>query len=106
MLTINDEIGGEEPRSKHGYLVECVTSATSILAMFDLFCRTFGAEHCDLPIVYSVYISATIFLLQVQAAPDDHSALRRLEFCVQALAQVEPFSPSKSVLIEPFVAQL
>lgn len=95
MLTMNNGRGREEPRSKHSYLVECATSATSIIAMFDLFCRTFGRDHCPLPIVYSVYISASIFLLQVQAAPEDQSSLRRLEFCIQSLTRLEVFSPSK-----------
>lgn len=95
MLTMSDGANAQDQHSRHAYLVECVTSATAIIAMFDLFCRTFGLDHCVLPIVYSLYISASIFLMQVQAAPEDQSALRRLEFSVQALNQVEALSPSK-----------
>jgi hypothetical protein len=95
MLTTSDVSHEQDQQSRHSYLVECVTSATAIIAMFDLFCRTFGPDHCVLPIVYSVYISASIFLLQVQAAPEDQSALRRLEFSIQALNQVEALSPSE-----------
>lgn len=95
MLTASDVFDGQDQHSRHGYLVECVTSATAIIAMFDLYCRTFGLDHCVLPIVYSVYISASIFLMQVQAAPEDQSALRRLEFSIQALNQVEAANPSK-----------
>jgi hypothetical protein len=95
MLTKNIGVNNQDQHSRHAYLVECVTSATAIIAMFDLFCRTFGFDHCVLPIVYSVYISASIFLIQVQAAPEDQSALRRLEFSIQALNQVEALSPSE-----------
>jgi hypothetical protein len=98
MVAMNSETNGQDQHSRHAYLVECVTSATAIIAMFDLFCRTFGLDHCVLPIVYSVYISASIFLMQVQAAPEDQSALRRLEFSIQALNQVEVLSPSMSWL--------
>lgn len=95
MLTKGTGTSDQDQHSRHAYLVECVTSATAIIAMFDLFCRTFGLDRCVLPIVYSVYISASIFLMQVQAAPEDQSALRRLEFSTQALNQVEALSPSE-----------
>ncbi|KAK0391863.1 hypothetical protein NLU13_1362 [Sarocladium strictum] len=93
MLTANDGAVAQDQHSRHAYLVECATSATAIIAMFDLFCHTFGPDHCVLPIVYSVYISASIFLMQVQAAPEDRSALRRLEFSIQCLNRVEAMSP-------------
>ncbi|KAH8128027.1 hypothetical protein FP744_10001046 [Trichoderma asperellum] len=75
------------------YLVECVTSATAIIAIFDLFCRTFTMNYCVLSLAYSLYIASSIFLLQVQAAPDDAQALGRLNYCIQALKQVKTFSP-------------
>lgn len=77
------------------YLVECVTSATAIIAIFDLFCRTFTMNYCVLSLAYSLYIASSIFLLQVQAAPDDAQALGRLNYCIQALKQVKTFSPGK-----------
>ncbi|KAH0489204.1 hypothetical protein TgHK011_009645 [Trichoderma gracile] len=79
--------------SNQRYLVECVSSATAIIAIFDLFCRTFTMNYCVLSLAYSVYIASSIFLLQVQAAPDDAQALGRLSYCMQALKQVKTFSP-------------
>lgn len=77
------------------HLLECVTSATSIIATFDLFCRTFGQSHCVLSVNYTVYIAASIFLLQVQASANDQQALRRLEFCIHALGRAKKVNPSK-----------
>ncbi|KAK5992564.1 Nitrogen assimilation transcription factor nit-4-like protein [Cladobotryum mycophilum] len=54
------------------YLVECVTSATSIIAIFD----------------FRIYISASSAGL-----PQDQQAMRRLKFCIEALGQVKTFSP-------------
>ncbi|KAM0515433.1 hypothetical protein ACHAPE_005958 [Trichoderma viride] len=50
-------------------------------------------NYCVLSLAYSLYIASSIFLLQVQAAPDDAQALRRLSYCIQALKQVKTFSP-------------
>jgi hypothetical protein len=83
-------------RPTHQYLVECVASATSTIAIFDLYRRTFGMDYCVLSQSYSVYIAATVFLLQVQAAPDDQQALRRLNYCIQVLDHVKKISPSKT----------
>jgi hypothetical protein len=80
-------------RPTHQYLVECVASATSTIAIFDLYRRTFGMDYCVLSQSYSVYIAATVFLLQVQAAPDDQQALRRLNYCIQVLDHVKKISP-------------
>lgn len=82
------------------YLIECITSASSIISIFDLFCRTFGIRYCVLSLSYSVYIATSIFLLQVQSNPDDSQALRRLEYCVRTLAQVQRINPGKSYLRE------
>ncbi|KAL7791740.1 fungal-specific transcription factor domain-containing protein [Trichoderma afarasin] len=83
----------DDVASHKRYLVECVTSATAIIAIFDLFCRTFTMNYCVLSLAYSVYIASSIFLLQVQAAPDDGQALERLNYCIEALKQVRTFSP-------------
>ncbi|KAM0551809.1 hypothetical protein ACHAPJ_008380 [Fusarium lateritium] len=83
----------EGPHPMQNHLVECVTSATSIIAIFDLFCRTFTINHCVLSLSYSVYIAATIFLLQVQATPEDQQAVRKLNFCVRALYQAKSVNP-------------
>lgn len=81
------------------HLLECMSSATSIIAIFDLFCRTFGDDYCILSLSYSVYIAASIFLLQVQAVGSgiqDEITLRRLEFCVGALRGVRGINAGES----------
>jgi hypothetical protein len=93
MLTRQHKPGSDGQYPAHTQLVGCVTSATAIIAIFDLFCRTFSTNYCILSLAYCVYIAASIFLLQIQAAPDDIQALRRLEFCMQGLQQVGSFSP-------------
>lgn len=93
MLTRRLNLEEEGLRPMQSYLVECVTSGTAIIAIFDLFCRTFTINHCVLSLSYSVYIAATIFLLQVQAAPEDQQALRKLNFCIHALHQAKFVNP-------------
>lgn len=85
--------GGMSP-FRH-YLVECVTSATAIITIFDLFCRTFTMNYCVLSVAYSVYIAASIFLLQVQANPGEQQAMRKLNYCIQCLDQVKNISPGE-----------
>ncbi|GJC87480.1 nitrogen assimilation transcription factor nit-4 [Colletotrichum liriopes] len=84
---------GENLQPVQRYLGECVTSATGIIAIFDLFCRSFGISHCVLSLSYSVYIAASIFLLQVQSSVEDTQALRRLEYCARILASVKRINP-------------
>lgn len=93
MLTRQQKPGSDGQYPTHAHLVACVTSATAIIAIFDLFCRTFSTNYCILSLAYCVYIAASIFLLQVQADAHDIQALRRLEFCIQGLQQVGSFSP-------------
>ncbi|KAL5388185.1 hypothetical protein DPSP01_003174 [Paraphaeosphaeria sporulosa] len=75
-------------------LVQCMSSATSIITLFNLYTRTFGDGHVVLSLAYSVYTAASIFLLEVQAlgqaAP---STLERLAFCVGALDRLRVTSP-------------
>ncbi|CAG9939801.1 unnamed protein product [Clonostachys rosea f. rosea IK726] len=85
------ESGPLEPNPNH--LRECVSSATAIIAIFDLYYRTFGESHCTISVAYCVYIASSIFLLQVQATPSDHQAARRLEFCALALASASRINP-------------
>lgn len=94
VLTRGNKTESEEASPIHNYLVQCVTSATSIIAIFNLFCKTFSTNYCVLSLSYSVYIAATIYLLQVQAYPDDHQALQRLDFCIRGLTEVKKYSPS------------
>ncbi|KAM5355281.1 hypothetical protein ACJ41O_001927 [Fusarium nematophilum] len=95
MLSWQVQPGDDGPHPMQNHLVECVTSATSIIAIFDLFCRTFTINHCVLSLSYSVYIAATIFLLQVQASPEDQQAVRKLNFCIHALHQAKFVNPGK-----------
>ncbi|KAL4788578.1 fungal-specific transcription factor domain-containing protein [Aspergillus varians] len=77
-----------EPYDK-SHLVHCMTSATAILSIFDMYRRTFGDSHVVLSAAYSVYTAASIFLLEIQAlkyaAP---GTLDKLKFCVFALERV------------------
>lgn len=85
----------QRPDASH--LVECVSSATTIIAIFDLYCRTFGVDYCILSLSYSVYTAASIFLLQIQAATSrDDEALERLKFCIIALEKVKISNPGNS----------
>jgi len=77
------------------WLVECISSASSIISIFDLFCRTFGIRFCNLSLSYSVYIATSIFLLQAQTNSGDATALRRLEYCVRTLVQLQRIDPCK-----------
>ncbi|EAW07229.1 putative C6 transcription factor [Aspergillus clavatus NRRL 1] len=82
-----------EPYDK-SHLVQCMTSATAILSLFDLFRRTFGDTHVVLSLAYSVYTAASIFLLEIQAlkyaAP---GTLDKLKFCIFALERVKVSNP-------------
>ncbi|KAH8726071.1 fungal-specific transcription factor domain-containing protein [Phaeosphaeriaceae sp. PMI808] len=80
--------------AEHNPLIQCISSATSIIALFDLYSRTFGEGHVVLSLAYSVYMAASIFLLEVQAvghaAP---STLQRLHLCVRTLDRLRHTSP-------------
>jgi hypothetical protein len=82
-------------RPDPSHLVECISSATAIITIFDLFRRTFGESYCVLSLSYSVYTAASIFLLQIQASTyQDDQTLRRLQFCTGVLERVKIFNPS------------
>ncbi|GAB1208644.1 hypothetical protein APSETT445_007395 [Aspergillus pseudonomiae] len=80
------------------HLVQCMTSATAILSLFDLYRRTFGDAHVVLSLSYSVYTAASIFLLEIQAlkyaAP---GTLDKLKFCIFALERVKVSNPGMFV---------
>jgi len=99
MLTGRGQREVEGDSSIQRYLVESVTSATSIITIFDLFCRTFTMNFCVLSLAYCVYIASSIFLLQVQATPNDHQAMRKLTYCVQCLQQVRQISPGMAIYL-------
>jgi hypothetical protein len=93
-----------EPRfaavlAEHSPLIQCVSSATSIVALFELYNRTFGEGHVVLALAYSVYTAASIFLLEVQAV--GHAAantLERLSLCVGTLERLRSTSPGTCII--------
>ena len=88
--------GQRRPDPSH--LVECISSATAIITIFDLFRRTFGEGYCVLSLSYSVYTAASIFLLQLQASTyQDDQTLRRMKFCTGVLERVKIFNPGTEI---------
>lgn len=73
---------------------ECLSSASSTIAIFDLYCRTFGYSRVVLSLAYSVYTAASIFLLQIQASSErEEYTFESMRFCIQALDRVKESSP-------------
>ncbi|KAB8071983.1 fungal-specific transcription factor domain-containing protein [Aspergillus leporis] len=89
------------------HLVQCMSSATAILSLFDLYRRTFGDSHVVLSISYSVYTAASIFLLEIQAlkyaAP---GTLDKLKFCIFALERVKVSNPVISTALSLIYQEL
>ena len=80
----------------HNPLIHCVSSATSIIALFDLYKHTFGEGHVILSLAYSVYTAASIFLLELQAIGNSApSTMERLDFCIGALKRLRNTNPGK-----------
>ncbi|KAG2421011.1 hypothetical protein HFD88_000627 [Aspergillus terreus] len=76
------------------HLVQCMTSATAILSIFDLYRRTFGDSHVVLSVAYGIYTAASIFLLEIQALKYAAAGtLDKLKFCIYALERVKVSSP-------------
>jgi hypothetical protein len=90
---------GREPHlgaaaGEHNPLIQCISSANSIVALFELYNRTFGEGHVVLALAYSMYTATSIFLLEVQAV--GHAAantLERLSLCVATLERLRKTSP-------------
>jgi hypothetical protein len=88
-------------------LVQCMTSATAILMLFDLYRRTFGDSHVVLSLAYSVYTAASIFLLEIQALKfADPVTINKLKFCVVSLERVKAVNPGKSPISLRFLSPL
>lgn len=86
------EVDGGTPDPTH--FKECLGSASSTIAIFDLYCRTFGYSRVVLSLAYSVYTAASIFLLQIQASSErEEYTLQSMQFCIQALDRVKESSP-------------
>ena len=73
-----------------------MSSATSIVSLYDLYRRTFGDGHVVLSLAYSVYTAASIFLLEIQALKCAvPSTLDKLRHCISALERVKASNPGK-----------
>lgn len=61
--------------------------------IFNFFTRSFGDGHVITSQAYTVYIAASVFLLQVQATKDFTSqAMDNLRYCVDALERIKQTS--------------
>ncbi|KAL2843703.1 fungal-specific transcription factor domain-containing protein [Aspergillus pseudoustus] len=94
MLTQRNSMHGNRPRAEPHHLVECISSAISIITIYDLFCSSFGYQYTVLSLSYSLYTALSIFLLQIQAAARPNAqALSRLRFCINALQRLSVLNP-------------
>ncbi|KAL2387344.1 hypothetical protein RJZ90_000083 [Blastomyces dermatitidis] len=88
--------GSAQVTSNAKPLVKCISSATSIITLFDLYRRTFGDGHVVLSLAYSIYTAASIFLLEMQALRyASPSTLDKLRFCIAALTRVTASNPGE-----------
>lgn len=76
-------------------LIQCISSAASIIALFDLFVRTFGDGHVVLSLAYSLYTATSILLLELQANPRNPQryTMERLSYCLSVLERVKKTNP-------------
>lgn len=93
-LKLSREPGLTTAIAEHNPLIQCISSATSIVALFDLYDRTFGGGHVVLSLAYSVYTAASIFLLEIQAVGNAApSTSKRLSLCVGVLQRLQETNP-------------
>jgi hypothetical protein len=98
---------GTTTTAEHNPLIQCISSANSIVALFELYNRTFGEGHVVLALAYSLYTAASIFLLEVQAI--GHAAantLERLSLCVATLERLCKTSPVLSTALKVISREL
>ncbi|KAM5458647.1 hypothetical protein McanCB49686_002249 [Microsporum canis] len=80
--------------SNANHLVQCLSSASSNISLYDLFRRTFGDSHVVLSLAYSLYTAASIFILEIQALKyASPSTLEKLRYCILALERVKAANP-------------
>lgn len=100
MLFQRSQMNNNRQRADPHHLLECISSATSIITIYDLFCRSFGYEYTVLSLSYSLYTAASIFLLQMQAASQpDAQALTRLSFCINSLKRLCTSNPGLTIIL-------
>ncbi|KAI1920821.1 hypothetical protein LOZ58_006470 [Ophidiomyces ophidiicola] len=86
--------GSKNAADNANHLVQCLSSATSIISLYDLYRRTFGDSHVVLSLAYSLYTAASIFLLEIQALKyASASTLEKLRYCIVALERVRSANP-------------
>lgn len=99
MLCSRPHLVSDQKTPDANHLIQCMSSATSIVSLYDLYCRTFGDGHVVLSLAYSVYTAASIFLLEIQALKCAvPSTLDKLRHCVSALERVKGANPGKPYL--------
>ena len=75
-------------------LVHCISSASSVIALFGLYTSAFGEGHVVLCLAYSVYTAASIFLLEVRATGHAAASTKeRLSLCAGALKRLTRTNP-------------
>ncbi|KAJ9622510.1 hypothetical protein H2204_011523 [Knufia peltigerae] len=83
------------------HVAECSSAANAIINIFDLYTRNFGLGHVMTALIYCLYTSASIFLLQAQATKIDSPALvSKLKYCIGALESVKSTTPIVGTAIE------
>lgn len=74
----------------------CVSSASAIRLICDLFRRSFGSGHCTMALSYSLYTAASTFLMQIQRQDDfTLGRLEELQNCVLTLQEISAVNPGK-----------
>ncbi|GAB7334619.1 hypothetical protein MBLNU13_g06585t2 [Cladosporium sp. NU13] len=89
LTTYGKQDDADDPQNSH-HLRQCLEAANSTLVIFNFFTRSFGDGHVITSQAYTVYIAASVFLLQVQATKDFASqAMENLRYCVDALERIK-----------------
>jgi hypothetical protein len=92
LTTYGKQDDTDDPQNSH-HLRQCLEAANSTLVIFSFFTRSFGDGHVITSQAYTVYIAASVFLLQVQATKDFASqAMENLRYCVDALERIKKTS--------------
>ncbi|EMC96290.1 hypothetical protein BAUCODRAFT_69367 [Baudoinia panamericana UAMH 10762] len=82
------------PANEAEHLRQCVLSATATTIIFDLAVRSFGDGHVVTCQAYTIYTSASVFLLHLQATKDSDSiTIQHLKYCVNVLERLKKTSP-------------
>ncbi|KAI5292560.1 hypothetical protein KEM52_006260 [Ascosphaera acerosa] len=106
-LKLNVQEGAKQEDNDANPLVQCITSATSIIVLYDLYRRTFGDTHVILSLAYSVYTASSIFLLHIQALKCAQApTLDRLRYCVHALERVKTANPVMKTALDLIYREL